>query len=130
LRVQNTGGGAAFNVDVSISAVVDGQKIEVPWKHGALQLAAYEEFGVPHPPEASQVSFNIDWLREHVSDVRVQGNYQASTGKVYTINQPLHLREVTDSWIESRMLVTADHPDRLGPRIAKTLEDIRDALKR
>ncbi len=40
----------------------------------------------------------------------------------------IDIEPLSADWLDSRMLATADHPERLIPRIAKGIEDIAKVL--
>jgi hypothetical protein len=94
----------------------------------------FEEFGVPArqtdgAKEHARL-FSLDDIRDQIESVTASFRYTSSLGREYSMADSIDVTSLTDSWIASEMMATQDHPDRLLPRIARTLEGIEKALRR
>lgn len=130
LRIQNVGGGPAFGIEGKIESRTKDGVDSFLWTYPFLGANKYEEFGFP-APEGSKAEdrFRFEKISESIFDVRAIFKYSASSGRVYELNDSIPIAKVTKDWVDSKMLVTADHPDRIMPRIAKTMEEIQKDLK-
>ena len=131
LRIQNVGGGPAFGIEGKIEAGTKHGVDSFPWSYPFLGVDKYEEFGFPMPEGTStQDRFSFEKIRERISVVRAIFKYSAVNEQAYELNDSIPIAKVTKDWVDSKMLVTADHPDRIMPRIAKFLEEIIKELKK
>lgn len=130
LRVQNVGSGAAVDVEGTIESKTKAGVVSFPWSYPLLCAGHYEEFGFPMPQGANEDRFNFKKIMENVVEVRAKFMYKSTAGAVYQLNDLIPIQKITNDWMTSRMLVTQDHPDRIMPRIAKTLEDIEKELRK
>jgi copper chaperone CopZ len=127
LRIQNVGAGPAFDVKGEIVAETKLGIATIPWSYNLLNVGKYEEFGIPVSDKKCEHDYNI--IKAAVKKVRATFTYNSSSGIEYTLDDLINIQELTDDWIESQMLATQDHPDRIMPRIAKTLEEIKNKIK-
>jgi hypothetical protein len=131
LRIQNVGAGPAFAIKGMVEAVTKEGTEAFDWSYPLLAPGKYEEFGVPSRPETTaQERFGLDQIREHVESIRARFTYAAANGRGYALDELISIKDITDDWIQSRMMATQDHPERLLPRIAKALDDLVEAVKR
>ena len=125
LRIENVGAGPAFDVQGTVEAFTSDGPDTFPWSYPLLGSGRYEEFGIPAPANASsQERFNLDAIRARVSALRAAFTYRSAAHRPYTLDTTINVTNVTQDWVDSQMMATEDHPDRLLPRIAKALEDI------
>jgi hypothetical protein len=130
LRIQNVGSGVAVQVEGEIKSILKDGAASIPWSYPLLAGGNFEEFGFPMPPGASHNdAFGLDSIKDKIVEVRAQFKYKSTNGKSYELNTSIHIQKITEDWLASKMLVTQDHPDRIMPRIAKTLEKIEEKLK-
>jgi len=127
LRVENVGVGPALDITGRIVSVVDDNELTVSWQYPCLISGKYEEFGIPIP--GGKREFQFDTIRSRIRQVGAQLNYMSAGGKLYRLDTMIPIKEVTDSWIESHMLATEDHPDRVLPRVAKAIEETAKSTK-
>lgn len=125
LRIQNLGAGPALDLEVHIVALTDAGNDVRDWSCPLLASGKYEEVPFPIPPGSTKSEgFNLDQIRERVSTITTSFSYKGATGKVYERQESIDIEKLTDVWAESQMLATEDHPERLGPRIAKAIDSI------
>lgn len=130
LRIQNLGNGPAFRIKGEIKSIASDSNAESPkfdWSYVVLSPGKYEEFGFPSRSERSR--FRLQEIRETVARTEAHFEYFSGTGRRYTLDELVDIKELTADWVDSRMMATDDHPERLLPRIAKALEDIAKGLK-
>ncbi len=131
LRIQNVGSGVAVDVRGTIESTTKSGSASFPWSYPLLCAGQYEEFGFPTPQGASNEDrFRFEKIRENVVEVQAKFKYRSTRGVDYQLNDSIPVQKVTNDWVTSRMLVTQDHPDRIMPRIAKTLEGIEKELEK
>lgn len=129
LRIQNVGPGAAFEISGAIEGVSAGRSLSFPWAYPLLAPGKYEEFGFPTADKDDrQGRFQVDKIRERFETIRAKFTYKAGTGKEYELDKTINIRDITDAWLEARMMATQDHAERLGPRIAKALDKMADSV--
>ena len=83
------------------------------------------------PPGATdndRFSFNV--IKEKVVEVKARFTYKSIYGVQYELKESIQIQKVTSDWVESRMLITQDHPERILPRIAKALENLVNLAKK
>jgi hypothetical protein len=122
LRVENVGVGPALGITGMISSLVDEQTLSVAWQYPCLTSGKFEEFGIPIP--GGKREFQFEAVRNRIQQIGATLEYVSAGGKKYQLESAIKIKEVTDSWIESHMLATEDHPDRIWPRIAKAVENV------
>lgn len=131
LRIQNVGSGVAVDIDGKIESKTKSGLASFPWSYPLLCAGQYEEFGFPMTEGGNiEDRFRLQKIRENVIEVGATFKYKSTSGADYELNDGIQIKKVTDDWVASRMLVTQDHPDRIMPRIAKTLEGIKEALRK
>ncbi len=133
LRVGNVGPGSALNIKGEIRASLkNGESVAVPWSYHLLPPNKYEEFGFPMPADApNDARFRLGEINKRVATTEAHFTYSSVSGYQYKLDDAIPVERITSDWINSRMLATEDHPDRLLPRIAKALEDLaKDARQR
>ena len=136
LRVQNLGSGPAINIRGHIRARTQQGSRSTPWSYPVLGPGHYEEFGFPEDdtlaPEERVAGerFNLEAIRATYVEVQGDFTYKSSFGREYELDDVIDVQAVTEEWIESRMMATQDHPDRILPRIAKALEEISRQARR
>lgn len=131
LRIANAGPGPAHEIEGLVEASGDGAHEKFKWSYPVLMPGKYEEFGFPSAPGASsEERFRIDKITGRFSLVRADLSYSSGSGRKYSLQQSIDVSRLTSDWIESRMMATQDHPERLTPRIAKALESIASTLTR
>jgi len=124
LRIQNVGGGPAFNVHGEIHSETKDGIITIPWSYEVLGVDKYEEFGVPTSKEKHEFEFNL--IREAgVRRVRANLKCKSAANVEYITERVINVEELTGDWVASHMLVTEDNPDRLMPRIARAIENLK-----
>ena len=127
LRIVNVGPGTAHAIKGDVEA---SDKTAFPWSYPVLLPGKYEEFGFPAEAGATaEKRFNMDAIRQRVETVHAQFRYKSASGRQYVLDEVIAVKDITDDWIESRMMATQDHPERLLPRVAKALDDIARALQ-
>lgn len=126
LRIQNTGDGPARSVAGKIESTFIGSGSEaINWSYPLLSPNKYEEFHVPLPTGMERAEgFDMTTVRSKVSQVKAVFNYESILGHPYKLEDSIDIQRITQDWLDSKMLVTRDHPDRLLPRIARALEDL------
>lgn len=125
IRIQNVGNGAASNIKGTIESILNTGTASIPWSYPLLASGKYEEFGFPMPSDAKpDERFRIETIRTKVIEVKAKFTYNSIFGNAYVLEDSIQVREVTETWIASRILATEDHPDRLLPRIAKALDEL------
>jgi hypothetical protein len=132
LRIQNVGTGAALEIKGKIQSIFIGDSSRsIDWSYPLLAPDKYEELPIPMPEDVPREK-HFDWnsIRPVVDLIKADFEYKSISGLSYRRADTIKIQEVTQGWIDSRMLVTRDHPERLMPRIAKTLEDIAKALEK
>ena len=136
LRIQNLGGGPAINIRGHIRAETQRGSRSTPWSYPVLGPGRYEEFGFPEddtlPPEERIAGerFNLEAIRTTYLEIKGDFTYESSVGREYKLDDVIDVRAITGEWVESRMLATEDHPDRILPRIAKALEELSQQGRR
>lgn len=132
LRIQNVGNGIALDVKGEMRTVLrHGGHVSVPWACAGLMAGMYEEFGIPVTSDRSRkFEYQLDEIRTHVTEAVAEFNYRSASGNSYDLRHSIAVADMIDAWVSSRMLVTQDQPERIMPRIAKTLESIDNRLKR
>jgi hypothetical protein len=131
LRIQNVGPGAAFRISGAIEGRSESNSLSFPWSYELLAPGKYEEFGAPALEEdGSEGRHRLDKIRERFETIRAKFTYEAGMGKAYELDQTINVRTIANDWLEARMMATQDHPERLGPRIAKALDKIADSLSK
>lgn len=130
LRIQNVGGGPALDIEGTIeSRTKDGINL-FSWSYPFLNVDKYEEFGLPMPKDSkTEDRFNFEKIRQNVLEVQAKLDYKSLGGVLYKLDKIIPVEKITEDWVNSKMLVTGDHPDRIMPRIAKTLEGIEKQIK-
>ena len=127
IRIQNVGNGAAVGINGVIESVRKSELVSTPWSYPLLANGKYEEFGFPVPPSASdEERHGLDEIRSEVIEVKAEIVYESVYGHKYEMKDSIDIKQVTDHWIYSRMMVTQDHPDRILPRIAKALDKLAE----
>jgi len=130
LRIQNIGNGPAFDVKGSIKTFTNSGQIPIPWSYPLLGKDKYEEFGFAiQSDDGIKTIYKLDEIRSNVIETQVELVYTSIHGKQYKLEESIKVQEVTNDWIASKMMATQDHPDRLLPRIAKTLEEISNKIR-
>jgi len=131
LRIQNVGLGPAFAISGIIEGLSEGELLSSSWTYPLLPPGNYEEFGFPTVDKVDPDGrFRLDKIRERFETISARFTYKAATGKDYELDQTINIRHISDAWVEARMMVTQDHPERLGPRMAKALDTIADSLSK
>jgi len=131
LRIMNVGSGVATDIDGKIESKNMNGLASFPWSYPSLISGQYQEFGFPVINGGStQDRFNLNKIRENVSEVEARFKYKSTNGLDYELNEIISIKKVTDDWVASKMLVTQDHPDRIMARIAKALEAIKEELRK
>jgi len=129
LRIQNVGSGAASDILGAIEGASGGQLLSSPWAYPLLAPGKYEEFAFPTADRDDREGwYRLDRIRERFETISARFTYKAGTCKEYKLDQTIHIRDIADAWVEARMMATQDHPERLGPRMAKALDKIADAM--
>jgi hypothetical protein len=129
LRIRNVGAGIALGISGEMAGVSTHTRVPVAWSYPALAPGGYEEFGFPTADEGDTARFSLDEARGRFVKLEATFDYRAASGLSYKMHEEIDIAAVTDDWFKSRMLATEDHPQRLGPRLARTLEQIRDRLQ-
>ena len=120
---------AACNIEGTIESKTKSSPVSFPWSHPLLSAGKYEEFGFPVPESANHEGrFRLEKIRENIVEVHARFEYRSLRGENYKLDYSIPIEKITNDWVSSKMLVTQDHPDRIVPRIAKTLERIREEL--
>jgi hypothetical protein len=127
LRIQNVGSGPAFDIKGKIFAETKSVIATIPWSYTMLDVDKYEEFGIPISDNTHVFDLNI--IKQTVNKVGAKFTYRSAARSEYNLEDSINIQELTTDWVDSHMLVTQDHPDRIMPRIAKTLENIERRLK-
>jgi len=130
LRIQNVGLGPAFSISGAIEAESSGEPLSSPLQYSLLTPGSYEEFGFPVIDNDSETRHRTEKVRQHFESIRARLTYKGADGKGYVLDDTINVRELTDSWIEARMMATQDHPERLMPRIARALDKIAGAVSK
>lgn len=130
LRIQNVGPGAAFDISGVIEGSSDGKASSLPWAYPLLLPGKYEEFGFPAAHDDRDARHRLEKVRQRFESVRARFTYKSATGDQYELDSMIKVRDITDDWVESQMMATQDHPERLAPRIAKALDSIAESAKR
>ena len=123
MRIQNVGLGAAFGVVGKIEADTKSGIISTPWSYPVLGVDKYEEFGVPVSDNKREFDFNA--IRLNVTKMGAKFTYKSISGVEYRLEDSIDVQKLAADWVVSQMLVTQDHPDRIMPRIAKAIEDLK-----
>jgi hypothetical protein len=131
LKIQNVGNGVAVKIEGKIESDIKTGSASFPWSYTLLCANQYEEFGFPMPEGSSTNDrFKLDTIKEKVIQVKAEFAYESVTGKKYVLEDSLPIQKITQDWVASRMLITQDHPDRIMPRIAETLENIKKEMEK
>lgn len=131
LRIQNVGGGPARNVAGKIESVfIDSGSETINWSYPLLNPDKYEEFHIPLPTSIERTKgFDLKTIKSKVSQVKAVFNCESMSGHPYKLEDSIDIQRITQDWLDSRMLATEDHPDRLLPRIAKALDELPDIAR-
>jgi len=126
LRIKNVGSGPAKDIAGKIESVFIGSGSEaINWSYPLLDPDRYEEFHIPLPTGIDRTKgFDSKTVKSKVSQIKTIFAYKSILGIPYKLEDSIDIQEVTKDWLDSKMLVTQDHPDRLLPRIAKALDEL------
>jgi hypothetical protein len=130
LRIQNVGGGGAIGIEGKLESKNKEGSNVVSWSYPVLCSNQFEEFGFPVPEGGSKKDqFELESIKDRVVEIKADFIYKSTYGINYELKDSIPIQKVTQDWIESHMLATQDHPERIMPRIAKTLEKIEISLR-
>lgn len=130
LRIQNLGPGPALNIKGEVHATYDSGDEAFSWSYPLLAPGKYEEFGFPAPHGATREDrFRLDRIRRRVQRLNAHFTYSSASGDELELKESPSIGEITQDWVTSRMMATEDHPERLGPRIARALDEIERHLR-
>jgi hypothetical protein len=126
LRIQNVGSGPAKDVVGEIESVLVSSGSEsISWSYPLLTTDKYEEFHIPLPADMERTEgFMLAEVRSKVSQVKAIFTYKSISGVQYKLEDSIDIQKVTQDWLDSKMLVTRDHPEQILPRIANALEQM------
>ena len=125
LRIENVGAGPAIDVLGTITGEnKHGKPASFEWDYPVLGPGKYEEFGLPPSQATGEERFRLERIRERLKAVGAEFTYTSGSKKKYVLSQTIEIEPLTSSWLESRMMATEDHPERLIPRIAEGIEAI------
>ena len=125
LRIQNVGSGAASGIEGTLQTVSNKGTFGWSWSYPVLGPGKYEEFGIQIRLDTGyKACFDVDKIRSTVTEVKAELTYKSVSGHQYKLEDSIQIQKVTEDWLQSKMMITQDHPDRLLPRIARALEDI------
>jgi hypothetical protein len=131
LRIQNVGNGAANKIEGKLISVTKEGTTIVPWSYSVLNCDKYEEFGIPMPAGKDHLDmFDIERIKETVIEVKAEFIYNSIAGKQYELKDSIQIQHITSDWVASKMMATQDNPERIMPRIAKSLEELAKKEKR
>ncbi len=130
VRIRNLGPGAAFSISGEVLGHAGGRPVaSFPWSYPVLAPGQYEEFGFPiDDDENESARFDLDYARGKFEKLTAEFVYRSGGGDQYELNDAIDIVGLSEDWFDSRMLATEDHPDRLGPRMARALDEIADAI--
>jgi hypothetical protein len=126
LRIQNVGSGPAKDVAGKVESILVSSGSEsINWSYPLLTTDKYEEFHIPLPADMEHAEgFMLAEVRSKVSQVKAIFTYKSISGVPHKLEDSIDIQKVTQDWLDSKMLMTRDRPERLLPRIAKALEDL------
>jgi len=122
LRIQNVGKGPAFNIEGSIESDMGVNKKSVPWSYSMLDVGKYEEFGVPS--DSGKSIFHFDEIRNQVLTITAKFSYENDAGERFKLYYSINVKQLTQDWFDSKMLISQDSPEHMLPRIAEAIEEL------